>query len=108
MWANDGVCDDGSKKRSGAGAGGDDDGDGFDGAGAWWEDDDLGGWYSDELAEDMGDEYDYGYDYDDAYGYYGDDAAMPACVKGTDCTDCGGPLEYLGGGDDAAGSTEPL
>merc|ERR1719240_1468277 len=62
---------------------------------------DVGGWYSDELAEDLGDEYDYGYDYDDAYGYYGDDAAMPACVRGTDCTDCGGPLELMGGDDDA-------
>jgi len=30
--------------------------------------------------------------YDDSYGYYGDDAAMPACIAGTDCTDCGGPL----------------
>ena len=33
---------------------------------------------------------------------------MPACVRGTDCTDCGGPLELMGGDDDAAGSTEPL
>merc|ERR1719472_214960 len=100
MWANDGVCDDGSQ---GARTKKDQ-----DKGGAWWEDDDLGGWYSDELAEDLGDEYDYGYDYDDAYGYYGDDAAMPACVRGTDCTDCGGPLELMGGDDDAAGSTEPL
>merc|ERR1719213_1184574 len=87
MWANDGVCDDGSQ---GARTKKDQ-----DKGGAWWEDDDLGGWYSDELAEDLGDEYDYGYDYDDAYGYYGDDAAMPACVRGTDCTDCGGPLELM-------------
>lgn len=83
MWANDGVCDDGSKGRGGE--------DGSAG-GAWWEDDDLGGWYSDEREEDADTEYDYGYAYDDAYGYYGDDAAMPACIAGTDCTDCGGPL----------------
>merc|ERR1719238_2422950 len=63
MWANDGVCDDGSQ---GARTKKDQ-----DKGGAWWEDDDLGGWYSDELAEDLGDEYDYGYDYDDAYGYDG-------------------------------------
>merc|ERR1719451_289073 len=82
MWANDGVCDDGSQ---GARTKKDQ-----DKGGAWWEDDDLGGWYSDELAEDLGDEYDYGYDYDDAYGYYGDDAAMPACVRGTVGTDWDG------------------
>lgn len=99
MWANDGVCDDGSQGARGKKE--------EEKGGAWWEDDDLGGWYSDELAEDLGDEYDYGYDYDDAYGYYGDDAAMPACVKGTDCTDCGSPLELMGGDNDATVS-EPL
>jgi hypothetical protein len=98
MWANDGVCDDGSQGTRGKKE---------ENGGAWWEDDDLGGWYSDELAEDLGDEYDYGYDYDDAYGYYGDDAAMPACVKGTDCTDCGSPLKLMGGDNDATVS-EPL
>mmetsp|Transcript_19207 Transcript_19207/g.66181 ORF Transcript_19207/g.66181 Transcript_19207/m.66181 type:complete len:931 (-) Transcript_19207:139-2931(-) len=93
MWANDGVCDDGSQDGGGGG-----EGEGK-GGGAWWEDDDLGGWYSDEREGggdggdgDGGDEYDYGYEYDDSYGYYGDDAAMPACIAGTDCTDCGGPL----------------
>lgn len=80
MWANDGVCDDGSMNRK-------------DQNGAWWEDDDLGGWYNDEeTGEYDGEDYDYGYMYDDAYGYYGDDTAMPACIPGTDCTDCGGPL----------------
>ncbi len=93
MWANDGVCDDGSKGRG-------KDGDARDGA--WWEDDDLGGWYSDEREDtDEFDQYDYGYMYDDSYGYYGDDAAMPACIAGTDCTDCGGPLEFMAEDDDA-------
>mmetsp|Transcript_22829 Transcript_22829/g.71557 ORF Transcript_22829/g.71557 Transcript_22829/m.71557 type:complete len:913 (-) Transcript_22829:693-3431(-) len=89
MWANDGVCDDGSRGRAkDAAAGGD------KRAGAWWEDDDLGGWYSDEREDAYDNKYDYGY-YDDQYGYYGDDAAMPACIAGTDCTDCGGPLSAV-------------
>ena len=101
MWANDGVCDDGSRGSRPFGGGG---GGGFGEfspqskrSGAWWEDDDLGGWYADEREEGGGayeDKYDYGY-YDDQYGYYGDDTAMPACILGTDCTDCGGPLNAL-------------
>mmetsp|Transcript_5327 Transcript_5327/g.21971 ORF Transcript_5327/g.21971 Transcript_5327/m.21971 type:complete len:231 (+) Transcript_5327:2-694(+) len=92
MWANDGVCDDGSRGARGVG-GGDKAAPGKGGGGgAWWEDDDLGGWYSDEVRDEgYEDKYGYGY-YDDQYGYYGDDTAMPACVLGTDCTDCGGPL----------------
>ena len=97
MWANDGVCDDGSQSgRGGRGGGG---GQGSQGARdkgeQWWEDDDLGGFYSDEYDDEersYDGEYDYGYEYDDSYGYYGDDAAMPACLEGTDCTDCGGPV----------------
>ncbi|KAH8067997.1 hypothetical protein JL721_7218 [Aureococcus anophagefferens] len=57
---------------------------------------------SDEREDtDEFDQYDYGYMYDDSYGYYGDDAAMPACIAGTDCTDCGGPLEFMAEDDDA-------
>ncbi|KAJ8609149.1 hypothetical protein CTAYLR_006081 [Chrysophaeum taylorii] len=87
MWANDGVCDDGSRGRG-------KDEDASKRGGAWWEDDDLGGWYSDERKDTYDTKYDYGY-YDDQYGYYGDDAAMPACIMGTDCTDCGGPLSAV-------------
>mmetsp|Transcript_22391 Transcript_22391/g.28987 ORF Transcript_22391/g.28987 Transcript_22391/m.28987 type:complete len:917 (-) Transcript_22391:557-3307(-) len=93
MWANDGVCDDGSRGRGKGGGMKEEKGAGA-GAGAWWEDDDLGGWYSDEHDMQYEDKYDYGY-YDDQYGYYGDDTAMPACILGTDCTDCGGPLSAL-------------
>mmetsp|Transcript_15654 Transcript_15654/g.51230 ORF Transcript_15654/g.51230 Transcript_15654/m.51230 type:complete len:939 (+) Transcript_15654:110-2926(+) len=108
MWANDGVCDDGSRGSRAFGGGGGQGGGGGGGAfggdlggggkrsGAWWEDDDLGGWYADEREEAPAyeDKYDYGY-YDDQYGYYGDDTAMPACILGTDCTDCGGPLNAI-------------
>lgn len=96
MWANDGICDDGSRGRGG-GMGKDEfgeEGGAGNGGGAWWEDDDLGGWYSDEREAAYDTKYDYGY-YDDQYGYYGDDAAMPACILGTDCTDCGGPLSAV-------------
>ena len=54
--------------------------------------------------------YDYFYDYEgeeDQYGYYGDDWGAPACAPGTDCSDCGGPLNEDGQvkswGDDANG-----
>jgi len=97
MWANDGVCDDGSRGSRPFG-GGAKETSGEKRSGAWWEDDDLGGWYADEREEVQGgayeDKYDYGY-YDDQYGYYGDDTAMPACILGTDCTDCGGPLDAV-------------
>ena len=76
-FAFDGTCDDGTEDESYY----------YYQYYSYYQDDDLGGYYGEgegDYYEENGDAY--GYDYympDDGY-------KVSACVKGTDCTDCGG------------------
>jgi hypothetical protein len=99
-FAFDGMCDDGSEPL-------------FSYYGYYFYDDDYGGLYGDDMT--------YGtssatsaYD-DDSSGYYDDyywndeSSIAPACLKGTDCTDCGGIQTddpNVIGHDDLPGSVE--
>lgn len=78
-WANDGYCNDGTAPLGGNM---DDYEDDYAEGGRknTWDDDYGGNWYDDDY---------YGGFYDDEYGAYFDDANdLPACLPGTDCTDC--------------------
>jgi hypothetical protein len=80
-FAFDGVCDDGTEDEMYYNY--------YEGGG-YYQDDDFGGYYADgEFA--TGDAYD---DEEEAFydDYYmeDDELAVSACLKGTDCTDCGG------------------
>jgi hypothetical protein len=57
----------------------------------YYQDDDFGGYYGEDFGDYYGEtEEEYGYGY--GYNYYmpDDGYRVSACVKGTDCTDCGG------------------
>jgi hypothetical protein len=80
-FAFDGVCDDGTEDEMYYNY--------YEGGG-YYQEDDLGGYYGEGQYAD-GDAYDdeEGMFYDDYY-IEDDQLAVSACLKGTDCTDCGG------------------
>jgi len=80
-FAFDGVCDDGTEDEMYYNY--------YEGGG-YYQDDDLGGYYGDGQYA-TGDAYDDEEEtfYDDYY-MEDDQLAVSACLKGTDCTDCGG------------------
>lgn len=80
-FAFDGVCDDGTEDEMYYNY--------YEGGG-YYQDDDLGGYYGEGQYAD-GEAYDDEEEvfYDDYY-MEDDELAVSACLKGTDCTDCGG------------------
>jgi hypothetical protein len=83
-FAFDGICDDGSESE-------------YYYSYSYYSyytyaDDDLGGYYGGEGEEYGGGNYGYGghYAYYDDYYMPDESYTVSACVKGTDCTDCGG------------------
>jgi hypothetical protein len=83
-FAFDGMCDDGSEPL-------------FSYYGYYFYDDDYGGMYTDSSTDDTSsssfrfdDESSSSSSYVDDYYWNDESSSAPACLKGTDCTDCGG------------------
>jgi hypothetical protein len=85
-FAFDGVCDDGTDESSYYYYEEGEEGYSYGGN---YEDDDLGGYYNDEMRTGEA-YYDEGNIMDDDYYMENDEYTVSACVEGTDCTDCGG------------------